>query len=123
MSKLYFALLIVAALAALPVATFADSQTYRPPAEKGSIYVVVRHKKSFPPMKTRISINWGRWSKSGTFDTAGWRYSREGFVIKLNHSKNDSVPLTVNTDGYIVTIYQGQPPSQKGNKLWEYVEW
>jgi hypothetical protein len=123
MSRIFTTLFVFVLLAAMPIATFADSQTFTPPARKGSIYIIVRHKKSFPPMKTGISIRWGSWSKSGKFDAAGWRYSREGFVIKLNHAKADSVQLSVNTDGYIVNIYQGDPPSQKSDKLWEYVEW
>ena len=125
MSKkcLFSALFVWLIIAAVPVATFADSQVYSPPPQKGNIFIVVRHKKSFPPMKTRTSVRWGSWSKSGTFDAAGWRYSREGFVIRLDHKKNDSVPITVNADGSIMSIYQGEPPSQSGDKLWEYVEW
>ncbi len=121
--KILSVFMIMLSIAVVPVAMFADSQSYTPPPEKGTIYVIVRHKKSFPPMKTNVSIRWGSWSRSGKFDAAGWRYSREGFVIKLDHRKNDSVPLSVNTDGSIVRIYQGGPPSQKGDSLWEYAEW
>lgn len=122
-TKYTFIVVVLLTMAASPAAAFPDSQTYTPPARPGSIYIVVRHKKSFPPMKTRISIRWGTWSRSGNFDAAGFRYSREGFVIRLDHKKADSVPVTVNTDGHIVNIHQGPPPPQKGDKLWEYAEW
>jgi hypothetical protein len=108
---------------AFPLTVWADSKTYTPPAEKGEIWIVVRHKKSFPPGKTNVSVRWGSWSKSGRFDASAGRYSYEGIVIRLNHKKNDSVPLTVSTDGSIVNVYQGGEPSQKGNSVWQYQEW
>lgn len=121
--KLLTTFVMLFTLVALPVTILAESQTWSPPARVGKIYIIIRHKKSFPPTKTNVSVRWGKWSKSGTFDAAGWRYSREGFIIRLDHKKNDSVPLTVSTSGTIVQIYQGEPPAQKGDSLWESTEW
>lgn len=114
--KRVFSIVMIATLLSLafPIAALADSRSFTPPPQKGTVYVIVRHKKAFPPMKTKISINWGSWSKSGPFDAAGFRYSREGFIIRLDHKTNDSIPLTVTTDGYIVDIYQGPRRLSRG---------
>lgn len=112
---------------AIPATVWADSQTFTPPAEKGKIYVVVRFggTTGIVGKDTRITIKWGGWQKSGTFNSGGGRVPKYGYVIRLDHKKNDSVPLTVTTSAetYIEDIYQGGEPSQKGNSNWHYVEW
>lgn len=121
--KLIATLGILVCLLAIPTVVWADTQTFHPPAEKGYIWVIIQHKKSFPPMDTKVSIKWGKWSKEASFSAARFRYSYEGVVIRLTHSKDDSVPLTVSTDGTIVNIYQGDKPSQSGSKTWDSKNW
>ncbi|MBK8149539.1 MAG: hypothetical protein IPK58_15395 [Acidobacteria bacterium] len=115
--------LILFCLLAVPMTAFGESRTFRPPAEKGYVWVVVKHRKMYPPMDTTISIQWGRFSKQASINAGCFRYSCEGVVIRLTHSKNDSVPMTVTTDGSIVTIYQGEAPSQASNKNWQSKNW
>lgn len=110
---------------ALPLTVWADSQTYTPPAQKGTIYVIVRFTKGLGvlPQDTNVSVRWGNWSKSGRLNPGGGRTGKYGFVISLRHSKNDSVPITVNTDGRIVNIYQGNPPSEWSDGNWHKASW
>lgn len=110
---------------ALPLTIWADSRNYTPPPEKGNIWVIVRFTKGFGivPMDTNVSIKWGNWQKSGKFHPGNSRTPKNGFVIKLRHSKNDSVPLTVNTDGRIVNIFQGDPPGEWSDGNWHKDSW
>ena len=114
---------IVVCMTILPLSVWAETQTITPPSEKGFIWIVIRHKKSYPPMNTNVSIQWGRWSKKESINAAGFRYSYEGVVIRLRHSKNDSVPITVSTDGSILKFYQGNEPSQWSSKTWDKKNW
>lgn len=107
----------------LPLNVWADSRTYTPPAEKGQIWIVIRHRKPYPPMDTKVSVNWGKWSKSASINPGGFRSSYDGVVIQLKHSKNDSVPLTVSTDGSIVSIFQGDAPSEASDSNWQKQSW
>ncbi len=118
---------ILFCLLAIPTTVRADTQTWTPPAEKGKIYVIVRFGQTsgIVPKNVKVNIKWGGWQKSGTFHSGGGRTPKKGFVIRLDHKKNDSIPLTVTTtsDARIERIYQGGEPSQKGNGDWHYEEW
>jgi hypothetical protein len=127
MRKMLVFLGIVFCFVAVPLTVWAGSQTFTPPAEKGKIYVIVRFggTSGIVPKDVKINIKWGSWQKSGAFNSGGGRTPKEGFVIRLDHKKNDSVPLTVTTsaEGNIDNIYQGGEPSQKSSGNWHYVEW
>ena len=118
---------ILFCLLAIPATVWADTQTFTPPSEKGRIYVIVRFTgtSDIVPKNVRINIKWGGWQKSGTFNSGGGRVPKNGFIIRLDHKKNDSIPLTVSTsaESSIEDIYQGGEPSQKGSSDWHYVEW
>lgn len=123
--KLLAVALISFCLAALPATVLADSRTFSPPSEKGTIYVVVRFTKGLGvlPQDTNVSIRWGNWSKSGRFNPGGGRTGKYGFVISLRHTKNDSIPLTVSTDGTITSIYQGSAPSEWSSGNYHTANW
>lgn len=106
--------------------TMADSRTFTPPAKKGTIYVVVRFKpynsSDFYP-KTKVSVKWGDFSKSKSYGTAT-SLKTAGVIIKLRHTKDDSVPLTVETEGTIVSINQSDsPPSEWDSANYQKDSW
>ncbi|MBC7929140.1 MAG: hypothetical protein H7Z38_01070 [Rubrivivax sp.] len=111
----------------------ADSRSYTPPAEKGEIYVVIRYRTAgsmggMYAQRTNVSVAWGRFNKSGSVNPPqvlpGRAIAAKGFVLKLRHTKNDSVSLTVETDGRIVQgPYQGGAPSEWNDGDYKRVEW
>jgi hypothetical protein len=110
----------------LPLTVWADSRTYRPPAKRGTIYVVVDFKdynsRDFYP-KTTVSVKWGSFSRTKKFGTAT-TIRTAGVVITLRHTKDDSVPLTVETDGRILSIQQSDsPPSQWNSGMYQKDNW
>lgn len=118
-------------LASVIVAT-GDSQTYNPPAERGEIYVVVRYRQGgmggIVAQPTSLSVAWGAFRKSGSIRPPqvlpGRAIGAKGFVLKLRHTKNDSVGLTVSTDGRISQgPYQGRPPGEWNDGDYAHVEW
>lgn len=110
-----------------PVNLWAETRRYTPPPEKGYVYIVIEFKGQFPrKQSTNVSISWGRWSKNKTVNPKTFVLPNnipEGFVILLRHTKNDSIPIEVNTNGKILTIYQGNPPSQWDKKGWSQEKW
>jgi len=110
---------------ALPLTVWADSRTWPPPPQKGTIYVIVQFTKGLGvlPQDTNVSIRWGNWNRSGRFNPGGGRTGKYGFVIRLKHTKNDSVPLTVNTDGSIQSIYQGDEPGEWSSGNYHTASW
>jgi hypothetical protein len=118
---------IVFCFVAIPLTAWADSRTYPPPPQKGKIYVIVRFggASGIVSKDIKVNIRWGSWQRNGAFNSGGGRTPKEGFVIRLNHTKNDSTPLTVTVsgEGRIQDIYQGGEPSQKSNGNWHYAEW
>ncbi len=112
----------------LPLTALADKRNYKPPAEKGEVYIVVRYKQGFGPQPTQVSVSWGNWQKSQTFSPPKKLLLPgsgvpEGIVIKLRHTKNDSVEMTVESNGSIEYISQGGPPSAWNQKEYERVSW
>ncbi|MGI8883903.1 MAG: hypothetical protein ACR2IA_06635 [Pyrinomonadaceae bacterium] len=111
-----------------PLTVFADRKSYKPPAEKGTVYVIVKFRQGFGPQPTNISINWGNYNRSetikpplkGLFPGSG---IPEGFVIKLRHTKNDSIELGAESDGSIQNIYQGSEPGECSKGEWKCISW
>lgn len=108
---------------------FADSRTYRPPAETGYIYAVITYKRTaLRTETTNVSVRWGGYNRSGSVSPPqvlpGRALSAKGFVLRLKHAKNDSVPLTVETDGRLIQgPYQGNPPAQWNDGDYRHIEW
>jgi hypothetical protein len=114
------------------VVAFADSQSYTPPPQRGDIYVVVRYRLGgmggMYAQPTSLSISWGAFKKSDKIRPPqvgpGKAMGAKGFVLKLRHTKNDSVELSVGTDGRITQgPYQGSPPSEWSDGDYSHVEW
>jgi hypothetical protein len=125
--KLLAIVIIFFCTIALPVSVLADSRTYTPPPRKGVIFVVVRLKgyssRDFR-RSTQVSIKWGSYYRSKRFPGVTSIRPIVGVVIRLRHDNNDSVPLTVETDGQIVQIEQtSRPPSQWTDSSWEQTDW
>lgn len=128
MKKQICSLLLTAVLLlSLPINLWADSSRYTPPAEKGDIYIVIEFKGQFPRKQpTSVNISWGNWSRNRTVNPKSFVLPNnipEGFVIHLRHTKNDSIPIEVSTEGRIISIYQGNPPSQWNKKGWSQENW
>lgn len=125
--------LLVTSVLSLSILALAESSTYTPPAERGDIYVVVRYRTAgsmggMYAQRTSLSVSWGRYNRSDSVNPPqvlpGRAIAAKGFVLKLRHTKNDSVPLTINTDGRITQgPYQGEPPSEWGDGDYKHVEW
>ena len=118
-------------LAAALVAT-GDSRSYTPPPERGEIYVVVRYKLGgmggMYAQSTSLSVSWGAFRKNGTIRPPqvlpGRAIGAKGFVLKLRHTKTDSVGLDVSTDGRITQgPYQGSAPGEWNDGDYAHVEW
>lgn len=118
-------------LASVIVAT-GDSKSYNPPAERGEIYVVVRYRLGgmggMYAQPTSLSVSWGAFRKNDTVKPPqvlpGRAIGAKGFILKLRHTKNDSIGLTVGTDGRIAQgPYQGNPPSEWNDGDYKRVEW
>jgi hypothetical protein len=107
----------------------ADSRNYRPPAETGYIYTVILYKRTaLRTETTSVSVRWGAYNRSGSVTPPqilpGRALSAKGFVLRLRHSKNDSVPLNLDTNGRITTgPYQGSPPAEWNNGDYRHIEW
>ncbi len=113
---------------ALPLTVLANSQSFTPPAEKGTIYVIMKYRQTFGPQATQISINWGAYSNSDTINPPQkglfpGSAVPEGFVIRLKHKKADSIRLDASSNGYIQNIYQGGEPSECSRKEWKCINW
>lgn len=112
----------------LPLTALADRRTYKPPAEKGDVYIVVRYKQGFGPQPTQVSVSWGNWQKSANFSPPKKLLLPgsgvpEGIVIKLRHSKNDSVEMSIESNGSIEYVSQGSAPGAWSQKEYQQVSW
>lgn len=97
--------------------TMADSRSYTPPARKGTIYLKVRFKaynsRDMYP-KTKVTVKWGSYSRTKSYGTAT-SLNTSGVIIGLRHTNDDSVGMTVETDGTIEYLQQADsPPSTVG---------
>lgn len=116
-------------LAANSWVAFADTQTYTPPTQPGYIYTVILYKRTaLKTLTTRVSVRWGGYNKTDSVSPPqvlpGRAVAAKGFVVRLKHSKNDSVPLTIDTDGRITQgPFQGNPPGEWNNGDYRHIEW
>lgn len=113
-------------LAAVPLTVRADSRTYSPPPKQGTVYAVINFKaynsKDFYP-KTIVKVKWGSYSRSKSYGTAT-SIRTVGIVIVLRHTKADSVPLTIETDGSVLSIKQSDsPPGEWNNGMYQKDSW
>jgi hypothetical protein len=113
-------------LVMIPFAVYADSRTYIPPKATGYIYIVIDYKLSSLglPQRTQASVAWGAYNRSSSISPPIGSFSiPQGFVIRLWHSKADSIPLNVSTDGRIRSCAQGSPPPQWGANGYRTYSW
>lgn len=116
-------------LLCLFLVSLADNRSYKPPAQTGYIYTVIMYKRTaLKTETTSVSVRWGGYNKSGSVTPPqvlpGRALSAKGFVLRLNHSKNDSVSLTVDTDGRITQgPLQGNTPTEWNNSDYKHIEW
>ena len=112
----------------ISLVVFADTRNYSPPPEKGFIYIVVRYRQGIVPQPTRITVKWGRYNREDEirppakllFPGSG---IPEGFVIRLRHTNNDSISLTVETNGSIQQLYQGNEPREWKRGEYKQLTW
>ena len=109
-------------------AVWAATATYTPPAQTGTIYTVVSYKRSLgTAVNTSLSVNWGTFQRSGTVYAPFGSCSQStpaGFVLRLQHTNADSVPLTVTTSGtFVRTPYQGVAPAEINHPCYQLVSW
>lgn len=109
-------------------AVWAATVTYTPPAQTGTIYTVINYKRVFgTAVNTSLSVAWGTFRRSGTISAPVGSCSQStpaGFVLRLQHTKADSVPLTVTTDGtFVRTPYQGTAPAEINHNCYQLVSW
>ena len=124
---------VLVLLNVLTLLVLADTRSYTPPPEKGDIYVVIRYKTAgsmggMYPQDTRVSINWGGYRRSEVIKPPkilpGRAIAAKGFVLKLRHTKNDSITMTVDTDGQIINgPYQGAPPREWNDRDFDRKPW
>lgn len=126
---LHIALFLVICLF-VTLSGLADSKRYTPPPQKGEIYVVINYKRGAlnAAATTKVTVKWGDFNKSGSVTPPkvlpGRALSAKGFVLRLSHKKDDSVPLTVETDGRIINgPYQGTPPAEWKSSDYKQVSW
>ena len=101
----------------LATITIADSRSYKPPAKKGTVYIVVRFKpynsRDLYP-KTTVNVKWGGYSNSRSYGTAT-SLRTVGVIIALRHTNDDSVELNAQTDGTIEYLGQSDSPPRVMN--------
>jgi len=126
MKNKILATMMIFVMLTFPFTAFANTKRYKPPAEKGTIYVIVKYRMN--PAGTKITINWGNYNRSETIKYPSkvllpGSSTPQGFVIKLRHTKKDSIEIVADSDGYIQDIYQGNEPSQCSDSEWKCISW
>ena len=92
-------------------------RVYTPPPIKGDVYVVINTKSN---QSIYLSAEWGPWKHQELINISNY----VGLVLHLNHLKNDSVPLTITTDGdFVKDPYQGEAPTEWDNAQYKKVMW
>lgn len=109
-------------------AVWGASMIYTPPARTGTIYTVINYKRVFgTTVNTSLSVAWGAYRRNGSISAPTGSCSQStlaGFVLKLQHTKADSIPLTVSTDGTFVRgPYQGTAPAEANHACYKVVSW
>ncbi len=117
---------ILFSMIAVPITVMADGKTYTPPAKKGIVYIVVRFKPYnsrdlFP--RTKVTVKWGSYTNSKSYGAA-FTTKTVGVVIALSHTKDDSVPMSVESEGTIASIAQlNSPPSESKSGNYQSDNW
>ncbi len=128
-NKLLSLLLTVIFVSLLPTGVWAETRRYKPPPQKGDIYMVIRYKAynsrdAGLKTSTTVSVNWGNYKRKGNVPRPAFDMQARGFVLKLRHLNNDSIEMTVETDGTFITApYQGNPPPEWNDRNFKRVEW
>lgn len=108
-------------------AAWAATTTYTPPAQTGTIYTVIDYKRTLgTAVTTSVSVAWGTFNRSGSSTPSGScsQSIPAGFVLKLQHTNSDSVPLTVTTNGtFVRTPYQGVAPAEINHPCYKLLSW
>lgn len=120
--------IVLTTLMTLASTAWGATVTYTPPAQTGTIYTVIDYKRVFgTTVNTSLSVAWGTFNRSGTISAPFNSCSQTipaGFVLTLQHTKADSVPLTVSTDGTFVRgPYQGSAPPEVNHPCYKVVNW
>ena len=89
---------------------------YTPPPTTGDVYVVIDKKND----QIYLSAVWGPWEREEKIDLSNY----DGLVLHLKHLKNDSVQLTIKTDGaFVKKPYQGEAPAEWDNEQYMNITW
>ena len=115
----------------VPLATQANTRNYTPPPRKGIIYIIVQFKpySSQDQLRmnetTKISVKWGSWSRSGSYGRGRFSLQQKtGFIITLRHTKDDAIPMVVDSEGYIEEVKQlDSPPRQWNDSKYDKYSW
>ncbi|MFN6962338.1 MAG: hypothetical protein ACK4S4_01085 [Pyrinomonadaceae bacterium] len=132
MNKKLFSLVVaVYSLVLLPVQLNAGTYTYTPPPKRGIIYIVVQFKpySSRDQLRmdenTNVSVRWGSYSNSKSYGRGRMTLRlKVGFIITLKHTKDDSIPMTVESEGQIELVRQlDSPPPQWNDSKYDKYNW
>jgi hypothetical protein len=112
---------------ALPLTVWADTQTYSPPPKQGVIFIVIAAKgysSRNVNHSTKVSVKWGSYSRSKSYPSMTRMTPLRGIVIRLRHDKNDSVRLTVTTDGTVQFLEQtSRSPREWQDSNYQSEDW
>ncbi len=113
---------------ALPLVARGDTRTYKPPPRSGTIYVIGQfrpYKTGDVNPKTKVTVNWGSYSRTENYGRGMLSIRiKLGFVIRLQHKSNDSVPLFVESEGQILRIEQlDNPPTEWSDSRFDKYTW
>lgn len=97
------------------------------PTEGGGndIYVSIDYALSGMGMAsdTTVHLDWGTWHPRETVSTPVLNWGiPQGFVIHLNY-RGGGFPLIVTTNGTVVSVVQGQPPSTWNRNGYRQLNW
>ena len=119
---------IVLTVMLVPSSVWADTYRYDPPPRVGTIYIVVQfkpYKTGDVNPKTNVSVRWGNYSTSKSYGRGMLSVRlKTGFIITLRHTKNDSIPMTVTSEGEIEKVEQlDSPPRQWSDSKYDKYNW
>jgi hypothetical protein len=111
------ALTVLLSVAAWGARDGVSKATFVPPAETGTIYMVIDYARANGKAQpTHITVDWGNARRTRIAKPPYHVCSDTtpaGVVLKIRHNRPDSVPLVLNTTGTIVRgPYQGEPPAE-----------
>lgn len=128
-NKVLSFLLSMVFVSLLPSNIWAETRRYTPPPQRGDIYMVIRYKAYNSrdlglKTSTTVNVSWGSYKRKRQVSRPAFNVQAQGFVLKLRHLNNDSVEMTVETDGTFITVpYQGNPPPQWNDDNFKKEEW